>query len=239
MRLVVVLLTLGLASTANAQYFSPTSTSGGESSGRWHTPPTNRLLFGINAEVGTATSVEGTNHSVKGGGFGFDVAFYLPLSYVQPFFRGNIDANIASHEEVCRPSAFDPNTLECERTGDSSRVLGGAQLGLRVAIPKGGEPGPLAVAVGGQYLIQGIYTRNSDAGDDNEVLPFAQIDYAGGDFLVSGGAGFGGYFMLEYARPASISIFDTLVLRLERWGWDREESVVRGFHFHLLIGTEN
>ncbi len=202
----------------------------------WITPPTTRLMVGLNAERATATTVAGTNYTLSSGGFGVDVAYYLRLGMLQPFLAVGLDVNIASNNDPCMASPFDPNTVVCERAGDPVRYLGSGKAGLRVVIPSDGEPGPVGLSAGAQYLIHGIYVT-SDGGEDNAFLPYGQVDWAAGSFVLSAAAGLGGYFMAEYATNVDVSIFDTIAIRLERIGWDRSESVVRGFNLHVSLGT--
>lgn len=202
----------------------------------WYTLPTTRLAISLNAERATATTLEGTNYDLTSAGFGVEAGYYLRLGMFQPFFVATLDSNIKSADDPCKPSPFDPDTLLCEDTGSPLRVLGAARAGLRVVIPSDGEPGKFGISAGGQYLVQGIYV-NDDGSNPNEILPYGELEYTGGRYVLAGAAGFGGYFKAEVAMKKDISIFDTLILRLERLDWERTGSVVKSFDFHIAIGS--
>ncbi len=202
-----------------------------EPSSPWEELPNIRMMIGLNAERATATSSEGTNYDLTSGGFGADVAYYLRFGLFQPFLSVGIDANLASRDKPCRNDPFNPDILLCEDTGSPLRVLGFVRAGARLVFLEG----KLGLTAGAQYLVQGIYVTDS-GGFDDEVLPYGQVDWAGGNFVVSAGAGLGGYFMVDYTRNVDVSIFNAVSLRLERLDWDRTESVVRGVNLHVMLG---
>ncbi|MCB9737865.1 MAG: hypothetical protein H6747_01280 [Deltaproteobacteria bacterium] len=194
----------------------PVRTSGAREA-RWSTPPTLRLLIGLDFERARATTIEGTPFDVQGAGFGTVAGLHLQLGALQPFFEAHLFSNLTSAKAPCRHSAFDANTLICEDVGSPIRLLGGARAGLRW-IPSSdldGPLGPFGITIGAQALIQQLYARQ-DFELGELILPYAQVEWATGSYLLTCAAGLGGFVALEVATGWDFIIFDTVVVRAER-----------------------